>query len=719
MTVHHDIRQAFRLLRQAPWFTAASVCVLGLGIGATTAIFSLVDATLLRPLPLRDAHQLVMIWERSPQNPRSLVSPETFADMRDSGRTFTDLAASGGIAQIPMARGADELPEVAGLESVTPSYFTVLGVTPLLGRVPNESDVAAAPPSAGGIAIGERLWRTRFGADPNIVGRTVRVGSPPMPRPVIGILPGDFQPSGETDAWEVISVEGFNNARGTRILRVFGRMRPETTLNQARTELTVVARNIEQANPATNKGWGVTIEPLQSVIVGAELRTTSLVLGGVVLFVLLLACANIANLILARGVGRTRELAVRAALGGTRLRIARQLLIECLLLGVLGGLAGLGVARALLRLAPSFIPPQTIPPSILLMLDWRLAAFACVATLVTAVLFGLAPAWHAARVPLVEAMSAGGRGSSDRVGRMRQALVVAEMAIALLLLTGAGLLVRTLISLNNVDAGYRADNVLTMAVRLPFRQLVMAKPGELEAYWRSIEREVASIPSVRVASLGYDVPLAGTSMRPPFEIVGSPAADPANRPASHYQIIGSRYFEALGIQLLSGRAFTDRDSETAPQVCIVSDDFVRRFLAGRNPIGARIVISVPGFRARTVNREIVGVVRQVKTRPDEPADAAYQVYVPAAQSPWLQASLIVRASGEPLQMVEQVKRAIARVDPTQAVSQVRTMEQVAARSTARAGGAARRRRDLQRPDVHGAAAGARVQRQARRWSERA
>jgi len=682
MPISLDVRHAVRLIRKAPWFTASAVAVLGLGIGVTTAVFSLVDAALLRPLPFRDAHQLVMLWERSAENPRSLVSLPTFVDWRDSARAFSGLAASAGTIQIPIARGANELPETAALESVTPSFFTVLGVVPLVGRLPDERNIFFPGRSEGGIVMSERLWRTRFGADPSLVGQTIRIASPPRPVPVLGVLPADFQPLGATDIWEVISVDGgTNEGRRTRVLRAFGRMRPETTLDQARAEMTVIARNIETASPATNRGWSVTLQPMQEAIVGSDLRTTSLVLGGVVLFVLLLACANIANLILARGVGRTRELAVRAALGGTTLRIARQLLVECLFLGVLGGLAGVGVASVLLRAAPSFIPPQTIPSSIVLVLDWRLATFASVVTVLIALLFGLAPAWQATRIPLVEALTVGGRGSSDGAGRVRQALVVAEIAIALLLVTGAGLFLRTLASLNNVDAGYRADNVVTMTVRLPFRRLLTAKPGEIESYWRSIEREVGSIPAVRVASVGLDLPLAGASINPPFEVVGRPAVDPANRPSAHYQIVGPRYFDALGIQIVAGRAFTARDSETSGPVCVVSDAFARRFLAGQNPIGARI--SIAGTRPQAVTREIVGIVRQVKTRPDEPGDSVYQIYVPAAQSPWVQASVIARTTADPLRMVEQVKRAIARVDPTQAVSQVRTMGQVAAQSTAR------------------------------------
>ena len=357
-----DIRQAFRLIRKAPWFTAASVSVLGLGIGATTAIFSLVDAALLRPLPYRDAHQLVMLWERSAQNPRSFVALQTFADWRDSSKTFSrSRARAPASCRFRSRRGADEVPESVALESVTPSFFTVLGVTPLLGRAPDESNVYFPGRSEGGVAMSERLWRTRFGSDPSIVGSTIRIGSPPRPVPVVGILPAGFQPLGATDMWEVISVDGAGNARATRVLRVIGRMKPETTLEQAGAELDRDRAEHRAGESRHQQRMGRDDQPMQAAIVGADLRTTSLVLGGVVLFVLLLACANIANLILARGVGRTRELAVRAALGGTRLRIARQLLAECLLLGVLGGLAGLAIAFALLRAAPSFIPPQALP----------------------------------------------------------------------------------------------------------------------------------------------------------------------------------------------------------------------------------------------------------------------------------------------------------------------------------------------------------------------
>jgi putative ABC transport system permease protein len=684
MSLPHDVRHALRLIRRAPWFTAASVSVLGLGIGVTTAIFSLVDAALVRPLPFRDADRLIMVWERSATNPRSPAALGNFYDWRQQSATAIDMAGSVGVTQAPVSDGTG-LPEAAWLQTVTSGFFEVLGVTPLMGRTFTAQDdvTVGGTGSLGiGLVMSERFWRSRFGADPAMVGKTINIGSPPRAVPVIGIVPAGFQIFGVTDLFEHLPINT-SDIRGARALRVIGRLKPEATLDQARADFTRIARTIEKISPATNNGWSVTVEPLQEAIIGSELRTTTLMLGGVVLFVLLLACANIANLMLARGVGRAREIAVRAALGGTRWRIGRQLLAESAALGVLGGVAGLGVAWALLRLAPAMVPPQAIPVGIVLALDWRVGLFALAATLTTALLFGLAPAWQAAHVSLVDAMSAGGRGSSDRAGRVRQGLAVLEIAVALLLMTGAGLLERTLASLNRVDAGYRAENVVTMSLRLPFRRLVAARPGELPRYWQSIDEAVASVPGVRVAALGSNVPLGGISYRQPFEVVGAPVADRANRPVAHFNVVSSQYFAALGVPLIRGRAFTDRDAYDATPVAVVNEEFVRRHLAGRNPIGERVTVQSLTFPVRQVVREIIGVVRQVKSRPDEPSDNALQIYVPIAQNDWMDTTIIARAAGDPLSLVQQIKAAIGRVDPTQAVSQVRTLEDVAAAATSR------------------------------------
>jgi len=679
--VFQDVRYAARTLRKAPVFMLVSVLVLALGIGATTAIFSLVDAALLRPLPFAEPHQLVMLWERSPRAERSLASMANFFDWREQNTTLAWMAASAGVAPAPLADERGGPPDTVALHNVTAGYFEVLGITPVAGRTFAVLDAVArdGPPL---VVISESLWRNRFGGDPAIIGRGIRLGSLGSLNTVIGIVPAGVQILGTADVWQLFEADR-GGLRGARVVRIVARLKGGASIDAARADLAVIATNIARDNPATNKGWSVTVEPLQQAIVGEELRTTTLVLAGVVLFVLLLMCANVANLILARGVGRTREMAVRAALGGTRMRIARQLLVESALLGVIGGAAGLAVAAGLLQVAPAFVPPQTIPESIVLGIDWRLAAFAVIVTFATAILFGLAPAWQATRVPLVEAMIGGGRGSTDRAGRVRQALAVVEIAAALLLMTGAGLLVRTLASLNSVDAGYRAENVVTMTLRVPFRMLLGAAPGELARYYQKIEDEIASIPGVRVAAIGSDVPLAGISYRRPFEIAAEAVQDPANRPTAHYQMITPRYFEALGIPLLRGRVFTERDSGTAADVCIVNEAFASRHFPDRDPIGARITVQSQELKSRPVVREIVGVVRQLKTRPDEPTDDSLEIYVPLAQNAWIFTTVVVRAMDGPDRLLPSIQAAVARVDPLQIVSRVRTMEAVAAESTAR------------------------------------
>jgi putative ABC transport system permease protein len=449
------------------------------------------------------------------------------------------------------------------------------------------------------------------------------------------------------------------------------------TLDQARAEMGIIAERIAREAPDTNKGVGVNIEPLHQAIVGDELKTTTLVLGGVVTFVLLLACANIANLILARGLGRAREIAVRAAIGGSRMRIMRQLITESLILGLAGGVVGLAFSWAVLRIASTVIPERTIPESIVLGLDWRLSVFAVGLTLATGVIVGLVPAWHAVRVSLVDTMSAGGRGSSDRAGRARTALAAIEIAAALLLLTGAGLFVRTLMALNRQDPGYRAENVVTLLVG---RGGTVAQ-DVLTSYFQAIESEVAAVPGVRVAALTSAVPLAGQTSTQPFTVVGDPPVDQTFRTTAHYQIITPRYFEALGITVLQGRAFTDRDNSSAVPVCIINEELARRYFSGRNPVGARI--NVPSITVKVpVDREIVGVIRQVALHAGE-TEKPLEIYVPLAQNAWTTATLAVRTDGDPASIVPSIKAAIARVDRNQAVARVRTMDEVAREATAR------------------------------------
>lgn len=679
-----DARYAVRLLRKDVLFTLSAVFVLALGIGATTAVFSLVDAVMWRSLPFPNADQIVMVWDRSVDAERRPVAMLDFVDWREQSTSFTALAASVPPIDVALSDGDGGPPETVVLQNVTSSFFEVLGVSAIVGRTFGSEADSAAQTSIVGVVISERLWRNIFGADPSVIGRVVRLGSRPIT--VIGVMPADFRLQTAVDVWEHLPVSRGNAARGQGILQVIGRMKPDTNIDQARADMGIVTRNIERLAPATNKGHSATIEPLQQAIMGDELRSTSLVLAAAVLVVLLLACANVANLILARGVARRREMAVRAALGGTRSRIVRQLLTESTLLGVVGGSAGIAVAWSILQVAPTLLPPQMVPEAVQVGIDWRLTAFALVMTLVTTLVFGLTPAWQAASVPLTESMMAGGRGSSDRGSGLRQMLVVIEIAAALVLVTGAGLLIRTLVSLHQVDAGYRAENVLTLSLRLPFRALVAAKPGDLARYWHSIETAVSNVPGVQVASLGSNVPLRETSaaQEMPFDVMGGELTDAAARPTAQHQVVTPRYFETLEVPLLRGRVFSELDASDAPPVIIVNDAFVRHYLPGRDPIGVRITIQNPlTFRSPPVTREIVGVVPQIKSRADDRSVNPLQIFVPLAQNNWLAPTLVVRSTEDPLSLVPQIKAAIADVDPTQAVSRIRTMDAVAAEATAR------------------------------------
>jgi putative ABC transport system permease protein len=463
-------------------------------------------------------------------------------------------------------------------------------------------------------------------------------------------------------------------------LQVIGRLRPGVTLEHARADMAGIAEGIARIAPTTNKGWGVTVESLHQALVGSDLKTTASVLVGVVALMLLMACANIANLLLARGIGRTPEMALRAALGASRTRLIRQLICESLLLAVIGGTAGVVLAAALLRIAPAVMPPDTLPEGIVLALDVRVTLFAVIVTLAAGVVFGLVPAWHATSLSLTSAMSSRGRTSSERAGRVRATLAVVEVAVAIVLLASAGLLVRTVMSLDSVDAGNGEHNVLTMTSVLPDTRYPTME--RLAAFYRDVERELAAVPGVARASFGGSLPLDGWDIGQGFAIVGDPAADPASEPSAHYQITGPGFFDTLGIPILRGRAFNDADSSTSVPVCIVSEAFVRRYARGRDPLALQVRVDAMSFQGPTpVTRQVVGVARQVLETPADTGEAV-QIYVPLAQNPWFWSTLSVRTLVPAATMQPAIAAAIARVDRNLAVAQVRTIDEVAAQATA-------------------------------------
>jgi putative ABC transport system permease protein len=669
-----DLRYALRLLRRSPGFTIAAVTVLALGIGANTAIFSVVDATLLRPLPFPKPGALVMLWEAPPGYVHNRVSPLNFQDWHDSNSVFAGLAAvSGGSRTMPTRTGAERIPG----QSVTAEFFSTLGVRPIAGRTFSPEDERTR---ASVVVLSEGFWRNRFGADTTLVGRAITLDG--RPYTVIGIVPTGFQILYPADQWTLFVPRRGPEQRRMHYLQVIGRLKTGVTMEQAKAALSGIATHIAEISPESNRGWGVTIEPLRQALVGNELRSTSLALAGVVLFVLLMACANVASLVLARGAARSRELAVRVSLGAGGARLARQLLTESLVLATMGGAAGIALAAALIRIAPALIPPDTLPTGMVLTLDGRVLAFTLAATLATGILFGLVPAWQVARGAVADSLRGGGRGIAGGNARTLGVLAAVEIAVALIVVTGAGLFLRTLERLSQVDPGYHAERVLTARLSLPLA--TYKTQARCLEFYVAAQREIESLPGIRSAAFGGSVPLTGFEIGQGFEVRGAASRPESLRASAHYQIVGARYFETLGIPLESGRAFTDRDVESAPQVAIVNREFVRRYLGGRDPIGAHVIVQAMDMGGpKPVDREIVGVSGQVKLDSPGERESAVEIYVPITQNPWFDATIAIRAEAAPEQLTAGLRAAIARIDKDLALTRIRTMDEIAANAVAR------------------------------------
>jgi putative ABC transport system permease protein len=672
MTLWRDFRHGVRVLSRAPGFTALTVIVLALGIGATTAIFSLFDAAIVRALPYHEADRLVMLWEAPPDSTHNRVAPLNYVDWSEQNHTFSTMAAIAGGGLTLTRPGA--LPERIAGQAVTTHFFDVFDVVPIAGRTFRAED---AEPEARAVVLSERLWRSHFAGDRTLVGRTIRFDG--QPHTVIGIVPARFQILFPSDLWVVFKPQRTPEQRQMHYLQVVSRLRPGITIEQARADMAAIAQGIARISPATNKGWGVTVEPLRESLIGGDLKATAAVLIGIVGLVLLMACANVANLLLARGIGRTREIAVRAALGGTRCRLMQQLITESLLLASAGGAVGVALAGVLLRGAAVLIPPDMLPQGIELSLDLRVAIFAALLTIATGALFGLVPAWHAAQVPLVAAMSIGNRTSTERAGRMRVALATGEVAVAIVLLTGAGLLIRTLLSFDRVDPGNRERRVLTMVIVLPDSRY--PTPEHMAAFYQEAERELEALPGVARVSFGGSLPFDGWDIGQSFTVVGDAAPDAAHLPAAHYQITGAGFFDTLGIPIVRGRAFGDGDTATSLPVCVVSEAFVRRYARGRDPLTLQVRVDGMSLQGPTpVTRQVVGVARQVLETPSDRGDSV-QIYVPLTQNPWFWSTLSVRTMVPPATLQPAIAAAVARVDKDLALTQVRTIDEITAAAT--------------------------------------
>jgi putative ABC transport system permease protein len=686
-----DVKFAIRQLRRSPAFTLVAAITLALGIGANSAMFALADATLLRPLPFAGpADRLVLLWERRSNGFTSLASPIEFREWSEQNRTFETMAAvaTGGRTM----RGGDGTPEQVQAQTVTAKFFDVLGVRPIAGRTFISADASAAPTV---VVLSEGFWRRRFGADPALIGRDVIVDGQALT--VVGIMPVDFQiaapfsrgGAAALDAgvlWTLAAQGGSPAGATGHYVHVIGRLKPGVTLEAAQSEMTGIAAQAARQVPEGPREHGIVIEPLRPALIGDEARLTSMLLLGVVGFVLLMCCANVANLLMARTTARARELAVRSALGAGRRRIAVQLLTESLVLAAAGGLLGVVIGAAIVNVAPVVIPPGLLPGAITLSFDARVMVFCAAASFLVGLLFGLGPAWHSTRVSLVQAIASDGRATRPG-GTLRGLLVVGEIATAALVLSGAGLLLRTWITLDGMDPGYRAPNALTMVINLPMQPTSGAnrygtQDGRRQFY-QAAQREIAGQPGVRSVAWGGALPLDGIWSMQPFNIDGD-AAPPGGPAFASYHMVSPTYFETMNIPLITGRGFTETDSRDGVPVCIVNEAFVRRFLGNREPLGLRLVVPMMTLGAESPRvREIVGVARQVRGRPEEIAAPA-QIYVPIAQNAWYTASLIVRADkGSPEALVPSVRAALARVDSDRPLTRVRTIDDIASDATSR------------------------------------
>ena len=675
-----DVLVALRQLKASPAFALVAILTLALGIGANSAMFAVADATLLRPLPFADAERLVFVSEIGRDGGRGAANPLDFVDWSERNRTFEAMA--GAMGSQTSITGADGIAQPLPGQAVTAHFFDVLGVKPIAGRTFQRSDEKPMPDA---VVIGEGLWRSHFGGDADAIGRAIRLGGRMFT--LIGVVPASFQfdipgfPSiGPSQVWTVLNPPRSRAPaeRYPHYLPVIGRLKPGVTIDAARAEMAAISNALAEESPATNKGHRATVDPLRERLASRELRLTSLLLFGVVAFVLLMCCANVANLLLARTHARSRELALRSALGAGRQRIVRQLLTESLVLALLGGGLGMAVGAAILKAAPSVVPPGLLPQSVPLAFDQRVLIFSVATAFVVAILYGLAPAWQATSKSLAHIMSLDSRTATGGTSRLRRGLAIAEVAAAVLLLCGAGLLLRTLLTLQDVDPGHRAGELLTANVAAGFGRT----PDAMRQFYAGIEREVRNAPGVRDVAWGSAMPLEPLYWLQSFDIDGDPPRAPTDRDLTGYQIVSPSYFRLLNISVLQGRAFTEADATNALQVCIVDDAFVRRYLKGRTAIGTRVSVNAMVQPSQAVLREIVGVVKHVKERPDEP-EAQPQLYVPLAQNTWTLATLVVQpATGRADTIAPAVRAAISRVEPDRALA-FRTLTTIQTQATSR------------------------------------
>jgi putative ABC transport system permease protein len=677
-TLLQDLRYGARMLWKNPGFTSIAVITLALGIGANTAIFSVVNAVLLQDLPYRDADRLVMVWEHNrPRNrPMNVVNPANYGDWRAQNGVFEDMAA---FVDSRSVLTGDGEPEEVATQFATPNLFSVLGVNAIIGRTFTPDDGRPNQPRA--VVLGYGFWQRRFGGEPGVIGRKVTLNRGEAT--IVGVLPPDFRwfikqgslTGNAAEIWSVLVLTNEMLQRGGRYLSVVARLKPGVEFERAQVELSGIGARLESQYKEFNTGWGVNVVPVRKQLTG-EIRTPLLVLLGAVAFVLLIAGANVANLLLARAATRQREIVVRCALGAGRGRIVRQLLTESLLVSLLGGTAGLLLAwfgaDALVSLSP---------PDLVNLHGVKLSApvllFTFGVSLLTGVVFGLAPAFEASRLNLSDALKEG-RGAIGGTSRLRNVFVVSEVALALVLLAGAGLLIRSFARLQGVDPGFDARKVLTMRVALPLAKY-HEESRRVNFFQQAVEK-LRALPGVESAGaisfLPFAAPPAGTN----FDIEGKPKQPAGQDHVTRVAVTDAHYFEAMRIPLRRGRLFTEQEATAMRHVVVINEALARRYFPGEDPLGRRLTINM---KNENVPCEVIGVVGDVKHEAlDAPAEP--MTYWPHPELVYNNMTLVVRARGDAASLAAPAHEVIRSLDAEQPVADVRTMAGWLGRSLAKA-----------------------------------
>jgi putative ABC transport system permease protein len=676
--LQHDVRYALRSLRSSPGFATVAILTIALAVGSNTALFSFVNGILLNPLPYPDAERIVRVLERRPDGGLNSVSTLNYLDWARQSAVFERISPRTGW-QATWTGGGEPLQIQGGRGSA--DFFAIYGIRAALGRTfaPGEDQVG----NDRVVVLTHALWENRFGADPAAVGRSIVLNG--EPHEIIGVLEPSALDRDAAQIWKPLAFEPSNMTRDFHWFGVFAKLKPDVTLEQARAEMEVIGSRIAAEHPDSNQGWSVGVDRAADVIGGPQLRTAVVVMFAATGFVVLIGCANLASLALTRSVSRSREVAVRAALGASRWRLARQFLTENVVIAICGGILGIGVGFATMKGIEALIPPFMIPAELGARMDGTVMLFAFAVAVATGVLFGLAPAIQATRPDLTGAMKDGGHGATSGTGgrRVRATLVVAEIALAFVLLVGAGLMMRSVFELLDVDPGFDSTNVLTAG--LPIATSQYPDPAALNAYLDSVREAVGAAPGVTGVALTTALPLQGWGYGMPYQIAGRDVVDRANRSAGFFKMVTPSYFGTLGIDLRSGRTLGDSDAAGGAPVVVVNETFAKREFPDADPIGQRVLVQqiIPGQTGlgAEISWEIVGVIADEKIGGLDDVQSG-GLYVSYRQSPAYGMSLVVRASADPAGLQGVVRAAIDTVNKDQALSRVRTLEQIERESLA-------------------------------------